>query len=545
MEKLRFVWGPPGTGKTTFLAKQVEALVDRNQNPLVCSLTRTAAREIASRNLPIDRRSVGTLHSHAYRALGHSFEVAEAKVDSWNEAHPLWMLPKVRSDALEEGGGDAPGTDDGERLYAALMLRRAREIPKADWPEAVLTFSDAWEAWKTENALIDFSDMIELCVAGRVELPDSPGVIIVDEAQDHSRLEMRLVLMWAAQCREGAILAGDPYQALYTWRGADPTMFLSGNIPEDRRRILRQSHRVPAAVHAVAMDWIKRLSGYEHIDYYPRDAQGSVGAGPPLVNGTEVAGVAEAAAASGKSVMVMATCGYLLLPVLAALRERGVPFSNPWRRQQGAWNPLAPRKGTSLVERFDAFSGCDPVRGWWTWTALGKGIEALRAGGLLERGAKKLIKERAANEFLADLQVADADLRRLFIPLALEELRSHLMKFRENRREDLLRWWMERVLPRHRKHADYIVRIVRRYGGETLTDEPRVYVGTCHSFKGAEADVVLLAPDLSPAGQRAWLAGVDTGRDDVRRTIYVGMTRARERLVLLEPSGQRSVHWRI
>ena len=64
--------GPPGCGKTYTLANTwVPRAIDRFgvEAVLVASLTRTAAKEIASR-LPIPREQVGTLHSHAYRSLG-------------------------------------------------------------------------------------------------------------------------------------------------------------------------------------------------------------------------------------------------------------------------------------------------------------------------------------------------------------------------------------------------------------------------------------------------------------------------------------------
>jgi len=50
--------------------------------------------------------------------------------------------------------------------------------------------------------------------------------------------------------------------------------------------------------------------------------------------------------------------------------------------------------------------------------------------------------------------------------------------------------------------------------------------------------VVYLFPDLSFAGMNEWLGG---GTAAVRRLFYVGMTRARETLILCEPAGSRSV----
>ena len=52
-------------------------------------------------------------------------------------------------------------------------------------------------------------------------------------------------------------------------------------------------------------------------------------------------------------------------------------------------------------------------------------------------------------------------------------------------------------------------------------------VGTIHSVKGGQADVVYLFPDLSQAGD-AQYQRKGAPHDSVIRTFYVGITRARE-----------------
>lgn len=66
-------------------------------------------------------------------------------------------------------------------------------------------------------------------------------------------------------------------------------------------------------------------------------------------------------------------------------------------------------------------------------------------------------------------------------------------------------------------------------------------MGTIHSVKGGEADVVVLFPDLSAAGMRQWV-GPWEGRDAVIRCFYVGMTRARETLVICQPGSRHHAH---
>ena len=61
-----------------------------------------------------------------------------------------------------------------------------------------------------------------------------------------------------------------------------------------------------------------------------------------------------------------------------------------------------------------------------------------------------------------------------------------------------------------------------------------------NSFKGSEADVTFVCPDLSLAGAREWDSPGEV-RDSVIRQFYVAMTRARETLVICEPSSRMHV----
>jgi superfamily I DNA/RNA helicase len=80
---------------------------------------------------------------------------------------------------------------------------------------------------------------------------------------------------------------------------------------------------------------------------------------------------------------------------------------------------------------------------------------------------------------------------------------------------------------------EYLVACRRR--GESLTKVPRVSISTVHGAKGAEADSVLLLCDLN---ERV-LRGMDLDPDAEMRVLYVGVTRARENLFLVEPKQTR------
>jgi superfamily I DNA/RNA helicase len=80
------------------------------------------------------------------------------------------------------------------------------------------------------------------------------------------------------------------------------------------------------------------------------------------------------------------------------------------------------------------------------------------------------------------------------------------------------------------------VRIILKRGLNRLVDRPQVIIGTIHSVKGGEADVVYLFPDLSRAADYEWQRYGTENQDAIIRQFYVAMTRARLKLVICRPA---------
>ena len=83
--------------------------------------------------------------------------------------------------------------------------------------------------------------------------------------------------------------------------------------------------------------------------------------------------------------------------------------------------------------------------------------------------------------------------------------------------------------------ADYL-QAAERFG-EFSVANPQIKLGTIHSAKGAEADNVALLTQTS--GPCARGAESEEGSDEQRRVFYVGATRARRRLVILNDARSR------
>jgi DNA helicase-2/ATP-dependent DNA helicase PcrA len=79
----------------------------------------------------------------------------------------------------------------------------------------------------------------------------------------------------------------------------------------------------------------------------------------------------------------------------------------------------------------------------------------------------------------------------------------------------------------------YIRAMLRR--GEKITKEPRIRLSTIHAAKGGEATNVILMTDLSSRVYNSY----QKNPDDESRVFYVGLTRAKQNLYLIEPRSQK------
>jgi hypothetical protein len=339
------------------------------------------------------------------------------------------------------------------------------------------------------------------------------------------------------------VTAADDDQTIYGFAGAAPEVLLEKQIPQHHRTVLKQSYRVPAVVHAVSKAWIETVALREPKEYFPRDEQGELRRfhkghyqyPEPVVDD------AERYVAKGKTVMFLATCSYLIEPLKAVLRKRGLPFHNPYRRKREDWNPLAPRqqdddrgpaarRGPTAAERVLAYlrPHHEVDGGLWTAQDVSAWASWLNSKGILKPGALAGVQGS-----LPPGGVPPELLGQLFEEQALRELLSAMSAGTSG---DALQWWLNHLKAAHRRPAAYPVRVVERGGVSALRQTPKIIIGTGHSVKGGEADVVYLFPDLSPAGSRNW-EGLRSERDAIVRLGYVMMTRARESLIICEPAG--------
>jgi len=529
------IYGPPGCGKTTNLSRQIQHAVNRYgaDSVLVTSFSRTAAAELAGRDLPIAQDRIGTLHSHCWHALGGP-AIAEANVDEWNRDNPRLAITPVKKQGKldgEDSAGDDLGTEkDGDEILQRLSRFRGLMLPRSTWPVALRDFEEKWTEYKRENGLLDFTDLIDTCLHDVALAPKAPSVVFADEAQDLNRMQLSLVRKWGERANY-FIVAGDDDQTIFSFTGATPEAFLDPDIPDDHKIILKQSYRVPRVVHAVAESLIRQVTRRQAKEYLPRPEDGAV---ERITRGGYksaeyyILKTATEHMEQGKTVMFLASCSYMLQPLIQVLRKQGIPFHNPYRKSDGFWNPIRTGKPTSATGRILSLLVSHPDYGEdhrpWTLGDVAMWAEWLKANGVLRHGVKARFKtydmaQPATFERLSEI----------FEPAAMETL----MEAWDGGYRDLLEWWRTRVTTNVDSRVRFPAEVAARRGPQALLETPKVVVGTIHSVKGGQADVVYLFPDLSQAGDAQYARG-GAARDSVIRQFYVGVTRTREKLYLCQ-----------
>lgn len=512
-------FGPPGTGKTTWMTRQARRHAEKfgPDQVSVVSLTRAAVAEAFQRDIPIDEDNITTLHARCKRAIGAGSPAEDYVRDfvdanpTWSDAFPPSLLYQRRSDESEDESILAGGKPT---VYDQVNILRQQMIPQSKWHPSQVEWYRAWSNFCLDIGHYDFTGWLEACLDHRV-LP-AQSVVYVDEAQDHTPLQLAVIRAWDCRYR---ILIGDDDQNLYEWSGAIPQLFYMPELDSAREKVLHQSYRVPRAVHARAMSWVATLSQRREKQYLPRDADGAVLTGTDgewldlLADPTKVISYADSLPGS---TMILASCNFMLKGLIDEMRGQGMAFHNPYRRSNRAWNPLeTSREGLRAYTKSGTWTG-NEIRSW---------------ARILKR--EMVFQPRQGEAFMrlcedfGDDEVPVAELRKAFKPDMFQRVMMRDL--------DVLRNYRLISVP---ASWSYALDLMAKPKSKR---EPRIIVGTVHSVKGGQADNVILFPDLSWPGYAEYQTA--SLRDRVLRLFYVGMTRARENLILGESSSRWKVQW--
>ena len=565
------LFGGPGSGKTTALLDRVETLLEEERvdvsDVLVVSYTRAAAAEIRERlaerldtNPRALKGNVSTMHAKAYELLNLSRGdvVGEKDKQAFCEEYGIEYEDEYKSG----GRRTARSTTLGNKIIATSQWLQRTRRDVADWydvpfqwnveevrlppdidpnaqegnkytptwpssddrvdiPEAIR----AWRAYKGDNGLVGFADMLER-VKQRSLVPHV-DYLVIDEFQDITTLQYDVYEEWKPHMKK-VLIAGDDDQVVYAWQGADPDLLL--DTPRDEDVILPNSYRLPSKILNVVNREIRHIDKRQEKDLKPRK-EGGVVEGVHNPSMLDLArNVRYTVEQDEGTVMILFRARYQMFQFIDEFLPLGMPFSV--MTDQRMWTDRL----TDYVRAVEKLEDDDPVTG----------LEARRLADMLQESAFGSNERDDLYDLIDEYEEAadTEDLAAFTIPA--DEVRN-LAPFMPDgaSASDMVR-----------KVTSFQRKSVAAYfeGPYQGMDSDHVRLGTIHSAKGREADHVFVSTDLTEKVVEQMAASVSEEEldahgleeftsttspvpiltDNERRVFYVGMSRARERLVILE-----------
>ena len=498
---------PAGSGKTTTLVARVTWLLASGLAPpgsiVAITFNRRAAEELEERLTvalaPLEVRKdavrVRTFHALGLEILREAGVSVEPLVD---------RLAVLRQIAPELGPAGWRRLDTAFSRLKLDIGVTAADVAADPAPGPVARAFLAYETELESQGGLDFDDL----VARSLRLLEADPVVrelwraratelLVDEAQDLDRAQLRLALLLAAPANR-IFLVGDDDQSIYGWRLADVrrVLGLAEALPGLRRVDLVVNYRCPATVVGRAVRLVEHNAARfaKTIRARPEAPGPIVLAADGSDESVRVGRVLERMPSGDGTLAVLARTNRELLTAIAIALERGDAFRPP---------PIELLLASPHVDAcLDAVARTDPG------LPLLARIESVRA---------RLAAEKSGDAGADDAQPADVVAAAVLGWAAPFPTLDALREAIRARREDYAR---------------------------LCRDDADLTFATAHATKGLEFDhVAVIGLDAGRFPSARSLADApdpDRALEEERRLAYVAWTRARRSLTLLYDPGHPS-----
>lgn len=537
----------PGTGKTKTLVSKILYLLNyRKVKPseiTAVTFTKKAAREMQDRlqqelgkKQSVRQMQIGTFHAiclDLLKSQGREFTIADTMLtrETAEETVKEFQLKVSPSQFLKE--------------ISLWKTRKDTDLSKTVIPEAALQYYQ--EQLKVKNAL-DFDDILIETIKllrQKKELELSQfHYLLVDEFQDISPVQYELIRLWNNRGRELFVI-GDPDQSIYGFRGSDAACFTILQKEYSKAKVihLTENYRSTEKIVESAMAVISNNSGEQ------RNLHAA------LENGKAVR-VIEASSEMAEAIWVAKEINRQIGGIDMLDTEKG--FERESERKQRSFGDIGvlyrTHRQAKLLETCLRREGIpyvvtgredflleSEVRGTVCFFRSIAEPEDFLARTLALRLLWKLPENVLTSEIYETMKAKYQPLLKRNKPGKLLRKWREDMSLKENKAMDKL----EHIAMCYQNTEEFLNSLslgeegdLMRCGGKSY-DANAVTLMTLHASKGLEFPVVLLA------GAEEGKLPLENGREpadieEERRLFYVGMTRAKEELVIVH-GGQPSM----
>lgn len=553
----------PGSGKTTTLVARLGYMIREKQIPpeniLVITFTRSAAADMQRRYASFfgaesaERIQFSTINSFCYSVVLYYAKMYRRKkpADETNSPGIIRMLySKVY-------GGFSNENDVKELAQTITYIKnmqlseeQIRELKTSGSSLAVEKMYRAYQEYLKENYLMDYDDQILFAhqllsnlKPVREHFRTQFPYVCVDEAQDTSKIQHEVIRLLAGESRN-LFMVGDEDQSIYGFRAAYPKALMDfrKNYPGADVMFLETNYRSAKRITELAAKFISgNKNRYEKKMQPARKDAGVAEVVTLKRRAMQYQWLVERLQSAGEDTAVLYRNNDSAIPVLYALQKAGIScrrrnmdtlfFQNrvvqdAVKIMQFALHPDSKdlfwdlyykfgvritKKAAYVASRHPSRRSADPLlHALEVSDELGQkkreDVRALRMK--FQRMRQRNLAGEAISAIRFRMDYKNADSEKLFLLQALadpdETIEHFLLKLDE----------LEQTFSRPQSSGQ---------------EDAHVILSTIHASKGLEYPAVVLidaAADILPAA--------DNDPEEERRIFYVGMTRARDSLILLD-----------
>ena len=555
----------PGSGKTTALVARLGYMIYvkgiRPEHILTVTYTNAATRDMKARfekyfggeySDAVTFKTINSLCNeiigyYTYITGGSSFELIEDN------------LPAIREIYISQTGNWPDEADlreiQQQITYIKNMLLDKKQIKAITVTEDKISIENIYEQYcsrLSENRLMDFDDQMVFAFRilrknGRVReyFKNRYRYLLVDEAQDTSKIQHYIIQM-LAHGRNQLFMVGDEDQSIYGFRAAYPRalMEFEKTYKGGQVMLLETDYRSDGYIVKAAARFIKHNQNRYDKKMLPAKPETK----PVTIDSMEKRQQQYGRVInylrsiySGRQTAILYRNNDSALPYLYRLKKEGIPY-NCKGMETTFFTGRTVRYITDLIKlsydmgNTELFMNTYSKTGYYITKKMAETAVSMYENGRSREGIwnclELLVKEGSRSR---DIKAAASYIRKLKTMSAPEALETIEFLIAGKRSIDTEKMYILKCLAAEDMSAEEFLNMLEELKYDIENKAPDygadVILSTIHSAKGLEYDNVIIADAIDGI-----LPGAEADVEEERRLFYVGMTRARESLMILKYS---------